>query len=346
MIVTGLKLYPLPDGRFIVSYIDDLRKERIRKFFDEERKAKELYSELKRKKPLKERNLKNCSIEQLFEIFVDEVPKATIKRSPQLTKDFLEHFAFFKPGHIDETKLRGFYTQQKLDYDYTNYSLSKRKYQLQGFFNWMVSRGVIEKSPQQGVVFESSNLYRRPAILVSLEKIKTAIEKAKIFSPGLIYPILLLINETAAKTIDIMNLKWNDIDFKNKKVTLWERNVIQRRELPISDTIIDALKQLDQVSDYVFTNLESRPHVKNVLTRELRAFQRKAGLDTEWAFRDLRYSFAVNYLQSGGDIIPLSEIMGHLVPRITEETYGAHKVQNVSFFETTAVPETHVDSSD
>ena len=119
-----IKYYPLPSGEFVVSYFDSLRKRRIMKTFKQEINATEEYNRLRMWKQPKEekRSLLNCTIEELVGIFLEEMPEATLGKSPQLIRDFLDQFAFYKIGQLDEISMRGFYQRQKLEYDYTRWA--------------------------------------------------------------------------------------------------------------------------------------------------------------------------------------------------------------------------------
>lgn len=90
----------------------------------------------------------------------------------------------------------------------------------------------------------------------------------------------------------------------------------------------------------MFTTLEGRPLHKGALVRELKDFQRNAGFETDWVFRDLRHSFAVNFLKAGGDIHDLQKLMGHSHVRMTEELYGSYKIHRVDFLDSAAAPGT------
>lgn len=339
---TDIKYYPLPNGEFVVSYWDSLRRLRIQKTYLEELKATEAYNELRTRKPIKEskRSIKDFSVEELISVYLDEVPEATLGKSPQLIKDFLDQFSLYRCDQIDELAMRCFYQKQKLEYDYTSHSLATRKYQIQGFFKWMVSRGIIQSSPQSKISMGRSKVYRRPPIWVKPHQIQEVIKGAKVRSPGFLYPILLLISETAAKTSDIIEMKWRDLDLKNGRVSFHEREKIQARKLQISEGVVNALKLLDPISEYVFTNLEGRPLRKEVLVRELRILKRQLGLTEDWVFRDLRHSFGVNFLKAGGDIKELQRIMGHHHVRMTEELFGRFKAQRADFFDLEVVPGT------
>lgn len=298
-------------------------------------------------KPVKDqkRSLQVCTVEELLGLYIEEVPGNSLAKSPQLIKDFLREFSMFKPTQIDELAMRCFYQRQKLEYDYTSHSLSTRKYQIQGFFKWMTSRGVIEDSPQSKITMGRSKVYKRKKIWVKPHKIEEAVEGAKRNSPGFLYPILLLIHETAAKTSDIIELKWEDVDLKEKKVIFREGEKIQNRILPISNEMTEAFKSIDQISQHVFTNLEGRPLYKHCLVRELRILKRKLGIIQDWVFRDLRYSYAVNFLKAGGELKELQVTMGHWHVQLTKELYGRFYGSKADFFDIEAVPETGVAAS-
>lgn len=340
--MTNIKFYPLPDGQFVVSYFDELRRTRIQEAFTDERKAKDFYTGLKSRRPVREqkRSLKNCTIEELMEVFIEEMPDATLNKAPQLIRDFLDSFALFKIEDLDEARLRSFYMRQKLENDYTNHSLSTRKYQIQGFFKWLITRGIVEVSPQETIRMGKSKQFRRKPVHLRPEKFEEVIARAREFSPGLIYPILLLMNDTAAKTGDVVTLKWSDIDFKNKRVRLPGYVKVQPRENAISEATVAALKRVDSGGEMVFTNLEGRPTRKDLLMKELKGFQKRAGLVSDWYFRDLRHSFAVNFMQSGGRIERLQKILGHWHPRLTEELYGSFRINSVDPMDFEGVPGT------
>ena len=108
----------------------------------------------------------------------------------------------------------------------------------------------------------------------------------------------------------------------------------------MSTELVSVLKQVDQISENVFTNLEGRPLRKEVLVRELRILKKQLGLTEDWVFRDLRHSFGVNFLKAGGDIDELQKVLGHHHVRMTEELFGRFKIQKADFFDLTVVPGT------
>ncbi len=210
----------------------------------------------------------------------------------------------------------------------------------------MISRGIVESSPQDLIRMGKARQYRKRTTHIPVEKIAEILEKASELSPGLLYPILSLVAQTAAKTSDLSQLKWNDLDLKTRVVRYSGSTKIRAREIEFSENCAAALRRLDQSSDLVFTTLEGRPLQKHTLVRELRIFQRSANFETDWAFRDLRHSYAVNFMRAGGAIEDLQKILGHWHPRLTEELYGQFKTHKVDLEDFDGVPGTGEISSE
>ncbi len=99
------------------------------------------------------------------------------------------------------------------------------------------------------------------------------------------------------------------------------------------------MRKIDRTSGHVFTNLEGRPLQKHIFSRELKRFQRQAGLDTKWSLRDLRASFGTNFLKHGGTISELQKIMGHIRPYQTAEIFGRHAALKSNIDDSVAVQE-------
>jgi integrase len=145
-----------------------------------------------------------------------------------------------------------------------------------GFFKFLIANEAIEVSPLDGIKFNRGAPYRRKPILLENDLIQEFIETAKRLSSALFYPIFLLVNETAAKTSDILALQWKDIGLKNGTIDLVRSKELRQRQLSASERLIQALQRIDRVSVHVFTGLEGQPFKQYILCRELKRFQRQA----------------------------------------------------------------------
>ena len=166
---------------------------------------------------------------------------------------------------------------------------------------------------------------------------KYILEKKKTYSYG-----ILLSLYTGMRLGELLALKWENIDFKNKvilvnkticrvsdgsKTKLIEdtpKTQSSCREIPINNCVIALLKELKQYqqnnSEYVVSRikgkrLETRSY-QDSFSRILKKLKIK-----HYGFHSLRHTFATRSLEIGVDIKTLSELLGHTNPTITLNRY-------------------------
>jgi integrase len=327
MKMKNVKIYPLSDGKYVVSYFDPVRKSRVQKNFSEELTAKTFFASLKMPelKNNKFDYLKTTSTEEAIRIFLEQVPNSYLSQSGKLIREFLNFFSLHGVPRLTANALGSFFIHLKNEFDYSDRSLLVAKSRLQGFFKFLIAQKAIESSPLDEIKFNRGATYKRKPLLFEEKAIQEFIMKAKCHSPALFYPIFLLINETAAKTSDILNIQWKDIHFKTNAVEFFRSTELQSRSFTVSEELIHSLQRIDRVSDHVFTSLEGSPMKKYILSRELKRLQRHVGYNTGWGLRDLRASYGINFLKRGGSITELQKIMGHVKPYQTADIYGRYK---------------------
>lgn len=143
---------------------------------------------------------------------------------------------------------------------------------------------------------------------------------------------------TGCRLGEICGLKWEDIDFKHKefhvrrtaqriyaepggKTVLSElapKSSMSERCIPMTDTLVDLLSQLDMSHAYVFG--KDKPLEPRTLQQHFHTLLQDAGLPSH-NFHVLRHTFATNCIESRMDIKTLSELLGHADIKITLERY-------------------------
>lgn len=326
MKIKNLKIYPLSDGRLIVSYLDPAKKKRVQKSFMDESSARSFILELTAPvKPSGEFNfLKTASTDAALRLYLEQVPGSYLSQSGRLIRDFLDFFSVHGVPRLTERDLLAFFTYLKNEYDYSDRSLLAARSKLQGFFKFLVEHRAIDSSPLEPIKFNRGAPYKRKPILFDEDAIHELIAKSHQFSPAFFYPIFLLIHETAAKTSDVLRLQWKDVHIKASNVELVRSPDLQSRMFTVSAELLGAIQAIPRSGDMVFTTLDGRPQQKHIVGRELKRFQRQAGYSTTWGLKDLRASHGVNFLKRGGTTRELQKIMGHVRPYQTEEIFGHH----------------------
>jgi integrase len=138
-------------------------------------------------------------------------------------------------------------------------------------------------------------------------------------------PIVMTALHTGMRRGEILSLRWDDVDMKNRFIFL--RNTTTKsgkpREIPINDTLYGVLKSLPRRIDvpWVFPNpSDLKPSkdgtpVKSVkpigdVKNSFRAACTKAGI-RDFTFHDLRHTFASHLVMEGVDITTVSRLLGH-----------------------------------
>jgi integrase len=188
-----------------------------------------------------------------------------------------------------------------------------------------IKPGAMVHSPLDNIKFNRAAPFKKPPQLLLEEEILGLIDTARRFSPALFYPIFLLIHETAAKTSDIVELRWKDISFKDRTIQLIHSKELQRRKFDISQKLAEALQRIDRSHEHVFTSLEGQPLQNQILGRELKRLKLQLGIQSTWGLADLRSSHGANFLQAGGSTEDLQKIMGHLRPYVTKEIFNRYR---------------------
>ena len=125
-------------------------------------------------------------------------------------------------------------------------------------------------------------------------------------------PILITALHTGMRRGEILNLKWPDVDFKNRIITVQDSKSGKKRMLPIDDTLYEALGVLPTrfQQGYVFPSPVKEGQPRFDFTRPFRNAVEKAGIHN-FRFHDLRHTFASHLVMSGVDLMTVKELLGH-----------------------------------
>jgi len=163
------------------------------------------------------------------------------------------------------------------------------------------------------------------------------------------YPLLFLALNTGMRRGELLGLQWKDIDMDKKRLEInrqlarTDKGLIfkkpktktSQRTIPLPDPVVNylgshkikqgekrlALGQSYNDNDLVCSNSIGNPVDPRNLYREFKRISKAANLP-EIRFHDLRHTFATTYLQAGGNIKTLQEVLGHSSITMTIDTYS------------------------
>ena len=124
-------------------------------------------------------------------------------------------------------------------------------------------------------------------------------------------PIVITALNAGMRKGEIFGLTWDRVDLKNRIILLDKTKNGERREIPINDTLLQALSGIVRRLDckYVFYNLNTLKPFDNIKRSFASALRKSHILD--FHFHDLRHTFASRLVMAGVDLITVKELLGH-----------------------------------
>jgi integrase len=127
-----------------------------------------------------------------------------------------------------------------------------------------------------------------------------------------LYTIVVLALSTGARRMEVLGLRWQDIDLMRGVITLHETKNGERRILPLTGHALNLIKQHSKVRQLtcglVFPgkNLQSPIDIRTPWETVVK----RAGI-TDFRFHDLRHSAASYLAMNGASLAEIAEILGH-----------------------------------
>ncbi len=211
---------------------------------------------------------------------------------------------------------------------------------LKTMFNKSIDWGIVSTNPVRKVKLfpEKPNILR----VVSDSEFQRVYSNASEF----LKPILIVAMNTGMRKSEILNLKWEDVNFKDGYLIVRESKNNDSRIIPMNKVLMETIKSVknNNSNEYLFSHGNEAP--AKTFKTAFNAAIRRAGIE-RFRFHDLRHTFASNLVMAGVDIVTVQELMGHkditMTKRYSHPT-PEHKKQAVEKLNSDSM-DTYLDTS-
>jgi integrase len=130
-------------------------------------------------------------------------------------------------------------------------------------------------------------------------------------SPDWLRPIITFAIYTGFREGEILGLKWSQVDFSRREITISEQKNGQLDTLPLNKKVINVLREIwnnrQKDAEYVFPSQHNTRISHRNLFRAFQIAKEKAKIE-KFRFHDLRHTFATRLVQSGVDIYAVQKL--------------------------------------
>lgn len=291
----------------------------------------------------------DLSISDAFDYFV------SVKRSegvrPRTQQDYHNFFAAFtewlREAYPDIRKITEINTKILRDYilylryerknkrgeNLSPYTVNVRIRFLKAFFNALYRENVIDKDPMKHIKLMKTD--EKPIeILTEAELYRLLMQPDKrLYSQFRDLVLMYTLLDTGLRIKEAVNLKTKDIDFKTRAIIVPAEISKNRRVrvLPLSNKTVKLLlelvtenKETFPEAEHVFLTQSGTPYNENSFRRRLLMYKEKAGITKPVHPHLFRKMFAIEFLNSGGNLFVAQRLLGHQDISTTRRYYHAN----------------------
>lgn len=125
------------------------------------------------------------------------------------------------------------------------------------------------------------------------------------------YLFVLTALSTGARYSEIHNLKWENIDFRNRQFYFLNTKNGENRGVPMSNDIYIALKEFQKIRNIKSPYLWTTKDGKKLIDMRVRFYKALEIVDFTCRFHDLRHTVASHIAMNGGSLLDIAQVTGH-----------------------------------
>ncbi len=198
-------------------------------------------------------------------------------------------------------------------------TVSRSLASLKGFFNYLVSNGVISENPAAHVAAAKAEK-KLPQVLTGKEVERLLAQPQCTDMKGYRDKAMLeLLYATGIRVTELISLNISDVNLAGSFIRCESKG--KERIIPLYPAAVDALtvyiqnirsKMIADIDEQaLFVNVNGDRMSRQGFWKIVKSYQEKAHIDKDITPHTLRHSFATHLLENGADLRSIQEMMGH-----------------------------------
>lgn len=200
----------------------------------------------------------------------------------------------------------------------SSYSVRRDIHSFSSAFKWAVSKKYLKENISKGLP-----LPKLPEILpiyFTYEEFDTLVRSVE--NKNLLDIIIFAVS-TGLRQSDLINLRWEQINFSNRTFILDNRYTLTKSRrvhvLPLNKTAFEIMERRKAQAMLPFVFAYNGNRVKqDFICKKFKKLVLKAGLNPKLTFHTLRHTFATRLVQKGVPIYQVSKLLTHSDIRVTQ----------------------------
>ena len=163
-------------------------------------------------------------------------------------------------------------------------------------------------------------------------RVLEAAQRVSLFRVPWIYHYVLIAMRTGLRKQNIMRLRWDEIDFHQRSLTVRQKGD-RRHRVPMASDIQELLRNTPKEAVWVFPNkLTGMPYMD--FAKSWRAVKLMARIDPAFRFHDLRHHVASMLIKNTHNPLVVQSVLGHSDIRVTQRYMHAFQDEMANAVET------------
>ena len=208
------------------------------------------------------------------------------------------------PWEVNSKTILFFLLDLKRKRSYKSSTLYRKICSLKTFYEFLKRIGLTNENPIDNI--ERPKLRKRLPQFLTEEEVEKLIMVADNFRNKL---IVRLLYTTGLRVSELVNLNWEDIDFKNKEIIVRSGKGGKGRIVLVDETTLKMLLKYKEMTG------KNRGSIFDLSVRTvqhiIKELRERAKLTKKVTPHVLRHTFATHLLEAGADIRAIQELLGH-----------------------------------